>query len=119
MQRDQDQQDGKTEVTMEPKTASSLEPFSGEDRFCQDKLYQLSPFKLAVVGSLPAQYLGRGPGPLEIGLATTVEASKPELIKPSPTQVHQAQEHLNLRRLFFPMYCSSSAQEAIHHHTLE
>ena len=38
---------------MEPKTASSPEPFAGEDRFCQDKLYQLSPFKLAIVGSLP------------------------------------------------------------------
>ena len=32
--------------------------------FSQDSLYLLSPFKLAVVGSLPAQYLGRGPGPL-------------------------------------------------------
>ena len=39
VQRDQDQQDGKTEVTMEPKTASSPEPFAGEDRFYQDKLY--------------------------------------------------------------------------------
>ena len=29
----------KTEVTVEPKTASPLEPFAGEDRFCQDKLY--------------------------------------------------------------------------------
>ena len=35
----EDQQDGKTEVTMEPKTASPPEPFAGEDRFCQDKLY--------------------------------------------------------------------------------
>ena len=39
VQRDQDQQDGKTEVTMEPKAASPPEPFAGEDRFCQDKLY--------------------------------------------------------------------------------
>ena len=39
VQRDQDQQDGKTEVTMEPKAASPLEPFVGEDHFCQDKLY--------------------------------------------------------------------------------
>ena len=31
--------------------------------------------------------------------------------------IHQAQEHLHLRRLFFPLYCSSSAQEAIHHTT--
>ena len=33
------QQDGKTEVTMEPEAASPPEPFAGEDRFCQDKLY--------------------------------------------------------------------------------
>ena len=39
VQRDQDQQDGKTEVTMEPKTASPPEPFAGEDYFCQDNLY--------------------------------------------------------------------------------
>ena len=39
VQQDQDQQDGKTEVTMEPKAASPPEPFAGEDRFCQDKLY--------------------------------------------------------------------------------
>ena len=31
--------------------------------FCQDNLYWLSPFELVIVGSLPAQYLGRGPGP--------------------------------------------------------
>ena len=32
--------------------------------FSQDNLYQMFPFKMAVVGSLPAKYLGRGPGPL-------------------------------------------------------
>ena len=31
VQRDQDQQDGKTEVTMEPKAASPPEPLAGED----------------------------------------------------------------------------------------
>ena len=39
VQRDQDQEDGKTEVIVEPKTASPPEPFAGEDHFCQDKLY--------------------------------------------------------------------------------
>ena len=34
------------------------------------------PFKLAVVGCLPAEYLGRGPGPLYIGLATTIERDR-------------------------------------------
>ena len=39
VQRDQDQQDGKTEVTREPKTVSPPKPLAGEDCFCQDKLY--------------------------------------------------------------------------------
>ena len=39
VQRDQDQQDGKTEVIVEPKTASPPEPLAGEDYFCEDKLY--------------------------------------------------------------------------------
>ena len=39
VQREQDQKDGKTEVIMEPKTASPPEPFAGEDHFCQDSLY--------------------------------------------------------------------------------
>ena len=34
-----DQQDGRMEVTVEPRTASSPEPFAGEDHFCQDSLY--------------------------------------------------------------------------------
>ena len=62
MQRDQDQQDGRTEVTVEPKTASPPEPLAGEDRFCQDKLYELSPFKLAIVGSLPLNIWGEDQG---------------------------------------------------------
>ena len=39
VQRDQDQEDGKMEVMMEPKTASPPELFAGEDHFCQDSLY--------------------------------------------------------------------------------
>ena len=31
VQRDQDQQDGRTEVTVEPKTVSPPEPLAGED----------------------------------------------------------------------------------------
>ena len=33
VQRDQDWQDGKTKVTMEPKAALPPEPFAGEDHF--------------------------------------------------------------------------------------
>ena len=72
------------------------------------------PSNFAVVGSLLAKYLGRGPGPLYIGLATTI-ARGSDGERPEHTQVRQAQEHLNLRRLFFPLYYSSSTQEAIHH----
>ena len=39
VQRDQDQEDYETEVTVEPKTASPPEPLAGEDYFCRDKLY--------------------------------------------------------------------------------
>ena len=39
VQQDQDQEDYETEVIVEPKTASPLETFAGEDRFCQDSLY--------------------------------------------------------------------------------
>ena len=39
VQSDQDQKDDKTEVIVEPKTASPTEPLAGEDHFCQDSLY--------------------------------------------------------------------------------
>ena len=39
VQRDQDHEAIKMEVTVEPKTASPPESFAGEDYFCQDKLY--------------------------------------------------------------------------------
>ena len=34
-----EQQDDKTEVTVEPKTASPPEPLAREDYFCQEKMY--------------------------------------------------------------------------------
>ena len=39
VQRDQDQQSGRTEVTVEPKMVSPPEPFAGGDHLCQDSLY--------------------------------------------------------------------------------
>ena len=39
VQQDQDQKDGKTEVIVEPKTASLPEPFAGGDHLCQDGMY--------------------------------------------------------------------------------
>ena len=66
VQQDQDQEDGKIEVIMEPKTASPPELFAGKDHFSQDKCTRCSPSKWPIVGALPAQYLGRGPGPSPI-----------------------------------------------------
>ena len=39
VQRDQYQQSGRMEVTVEPKTVSSPELCAGEDYFCQDNWY--------------------------------------------------------------------------------
>ena len=39
VQRDQDQQSGRTEVNMEPKAASSPVLLAAEDHLCQDNLY--------------------------------------------------------------------------------
>ena len=39
VQRDQDQEDYETDVTVEPKTASPPELCAGEDYFCQDSWY--------------------------------------------------------------------------------
>ena len=39
VQQDQDQDDCKTEVLVEPKTASPPELYAGEDYFCQDSWY--------------------------------------------------------------------------------
>ena len=39
VQQEQDQEDYKTEVIVEPKTASPPELCAGEDYFCQDSWY--------------------------------------------------------------------------------
>ena len=62
------------------------------------------PFKMAVVGSLPAQYLGRGLGPLYIDIATIVEgiefSSDPEAIELTQVE-HRTSPRIPLTRLFF------------------
>ena len=80
---------------------------------------------MAVVGALPAQYLGRGPGPLYIGLATTSRGhlirSHRVLIRPRGDRTHPSSSSHQLkntcREAVHPLYCSSSAPEAIHHTT--
>ena len=66
VQQDQDQSNGRMEVTVEPKSASPPEPLTGRTNFSQDKCTRCSPSNWPIVGALPAQYLGRGPGPLPI-----------------------------------------------------
>src|SRR4051812_39286631 len=66
VQRDQDQSNGGKEVTMEPRTASPQGLWLAKTNFSQDKCTRYSPSKWPIVGTLPAQYLGRGPGPMPI-----------------------------------------------------
>jgi hypothetical protein len=39
VRQDQDRQDGKMEVIIEPTMAQGYEAFAGEDHLCQDKVY--------------------------------------------------------------------------------
>ena len=65
VQQDQDQQDGKTEVIVEPTTASPQSFSQAKTAFVRIACTSYPPSNLpAVVGSLPAQYLGRGLGPI-------------------------------------------------------
>ena len=66
---------------------------------------------MVVVGALPAQYLGRGPGPLYIEIATTVEGIE-SLPSRTPHQLKNTP-----REAVLPLYCSSSTPKAIHHTT--
>src|SRR3954471_15324026 len=66
VQRDQDQSNGGEEVIVEPRTASPQSLWQARTNFSQDKCTRCSPSKWPIVGALPAQYLGRGTGPLPI-----------------------------------------------------
>ena len=77
MLQDQDRQDCRTEVTAEPTTTSRPEALQAKTTFRQDKMYFLSPFKLAAVGSLPAFILGEeDQGHYKYSLATTIEGDR-------------------------------------------
>ena len=58
MLQDQDRQGCRTEVSTEPTMASRVEALQAKTTFRQDNMYFLSPFKPAVVESLPAYILG-------------------------------------------------------------
>ena len=81
--------------------------------FSQDKCTRCSPSKWPIVGALPAQYLGRGPGPHSINRAShhSIEASGRD--RSNLSQNHQ-HKNSSPREVVLPLYCSSSAPEAIH-----
>src|SRR3954469_17463288 len=66
VQRDQDQSNGGNELIVEPRTASPQGLWQARTNFGQDKCTVCSPSNWPIVGALPAQYLGGGPGPLPI-----------------------------------------------------
>ena len=57
MLQDQDRQGSRTEVITEPTMASRAEALQAKTTFRQDRMYFLSPFKLATVESLSAYIL--------------------------------------------------------------
>ena len=77
VQQDQDRQDGRTEVITENTMASGSEALQAKITFSQDKMYFLSPFKLAIVESLPSSIFGEeDQGHYKYSLATTVEGNR-------------------------------------------
>ena len=82
--------------------------------FSQDKCTRCSPSKWPIVGALPAQYLGRGPRPRFINRLATTEERDPDPILPKRHRLHK---NSSPREAVLPLYCSSSAPEAIHHTT--
>ena len=64
----------RTKVITEPTAASRPEALQAKTTFRQEKMYYLSPFKLANLGSHPAYILGEeGRGHYKYRLATTIE----------------------------------------------
>ena len=84
--------------------------------FSQDKCTRCSPSKWPIVGALPAQYLGRGPVPCSINRTSHHSIEAWRITRPK-----RQHHHKNIpREAVLPLYCSSSAPEAIHTpHTLE
>ena len=66
--------------------------------FSQDKCTRCSPSKWPIVGALPAQYLGRGPGPLPINRTShhSIWASRV-----NPSKETTPPQEQTLTRLFF------------------
>src|SRR3954464_6129573 len=111
VQRDQDQSNGGKEVIVEPRTASPQGLWQARTNFSQDKCTRYSPSNWTIVGALPAQYLGRGPGPLPINRTSHPQGRGIEKQRTSRERERRATELLlavhppsqgqTLARLFF------------------
>ena len=66
VQQDQDQQNAGWRSSWIPSRHHHPSLWQARTNFSQDKCTRCSPSKWPIVGALPAQYLGRGPGPLPI-----------------------------------------------------
>ena len=84
--------------------------------FSQDKCTRCSPSKWPIVGALPAQYLGRGPGPLPIN-RTSHHSIWGSRINPSKGTTPPQEQ--TLARLFFLVLFIISPRGNPPHHTLE
>ena len=85
--------------------------------FSQDKCTRCPPSKWPIVGALPAHYLGRGPRPRSINRTSHHRRrgpGDPDSILPKRHYLHK---NSSPREAVLPLYCSSSAPEAIHHTT--
>ena len=122
VQQDQDQQNGRMEVIVGPSWHHRQSLWQARTDFSLDKCTRCSPSKWPIVGALPAQYLGRGPGPRPINRASHqsrrgsshLEPTDPDSILPKRHHLHK---NSSPREAVLPLYCSSSAPEAIHHTT--
>ena len=82
-----------------PRRRHHLSLWQAKTTFVRITCTSCLPLNLAIVGSLPAQYLGRGPRPLYIGLATTIERGSAHPDHPQHTSSPSTRTPL-LRRLF-------------------
>src|SRR3954471_10427889 len=92
VQRDQDQSNGGKEVIVEPRTASPQGLLQARTNFSQDKCTRCSPSNCPSVGARPAQYLGRGPGPLPINRTSHPRGRGIELSRNQPERHRQQRE---------------------------
>ena len=76
MQQDQDRQDGRTEVIVEPTTASPPEPLQMKTTFIRIGCTSCLPLNFAVVGPIPAFIWEEDQGHYKYDLATTMEGDR-------------------------------------------